>query len=253
MIDKPSPAPARPEIVAHRGGSSRAPENTLAAVRHGWEQGADAVEVDVRQTADGAIVCHHDATLGRTLGDAAAIADLTFAELQRRLPAALPEDHRVPLLSAVLATIPPDRRLLVEIKTGPEITPALADLVAAAKKAPEQIAFISFNADACRAIKRALPAHAVYLIADFEQDETGTQRPAMKALIAQARALGLDGLDLAADGPLTAENVRLIRQASLFAACWTVNDIPQAHRLATAGVQSITTDVPAALLASWRD
>ena len=55
-----------PLIVAHRGASSDAPENTLRAFRLGWEQGADAIEADFHLTRDGQLVCMHDATTGRT-------------------------------------------------------------------------------------------------------------------------------------------------------------------------------------------
>src|SRR5262245_3692480 len=56
----------RPMIVAHRGDSYRAPENTIEAARLGFEAGADAWELDVRLTADGVPVVIHDATLART-------------------------------------------------------------------------------------------------------------------------------------------------------------------------------------------
>ena len=54
-------APAT-EIIAHRGASNDAPENTLSALQLGWEQGADANELDVQLTQDGHIVLLHDKT-----------------------------------------------------------------------------------------------------------------------------------------------------------------------------------------------
>jgi glycerophosphoryl diester phosphodiesterase len=60
------PARGRPWAIAHRGASHLAPENTLSAVRSALALGADMVEVDVRRTADGALVLMHDATLART-------------------------------------------------------------------------------------------------------------------------------------------------------------------------------------------
>src|SRR5581483_6718835 len=63
-----SAAAAPPIIIAHRGASHDAPENTLAAIRLGFEQGADFVEVDVRLTADRQIVLLHDETTNRTGG-----------------------------------------------------------------------------------------------------------------------------------------------------------------------------------------
>ena len=62
--------PARAaEIVAHRGASHDAPENTLAAHGLAWEQGADLVETDVHLTRDGELIVIHDKTTPRTTGD----------------------------------------------------------------------------------------------------------------------------------------------------------------------------------------
>ncbi len=84
----PRPAPAwvppswaAPGITAHRGGSSEAPENTLASIKHGVAVGADVVEFDVRTTSDGAFVLMHDATLDRTTNCSGAVSSRTLAQL----------------------------------------------------------------------------------------------------------------------------------------------------------------------------
>ena len=71
------------EIIAHRGASYDAPENTLESVRLGWEQKADAVEVDVFLSKDGEVVLHHDATTKKIAGVDRKLADQTFAELRQ--------------------------------------------------------------------------------------------------------------------------------------------------------------------------
>jgi len=70
-------------VIAHRGGRGAAPENTLPAIRHGVEAGADAIEFDVRCTADGRIVVFHDRTVDRTTDGHGALADLSFEEARR--------------------------------------------------------------------------------------------------------------------------------------------------------------------------
>ena len=71
------------EIIAHRGASYDAPENTLAAFRLAFEQGADGIEGDFHLAADGQVVCSHDATTGRC-GDAdVAIATSSLRQLKR--------------------------------------------------------------------------------------------------------------------------------------------------------------------------
>ena len=71
------------EIIAHRGASYDAPENTLESVRLGWEQKADAVEVDVFLSKDGEVVLHHDATTKKIAGVDRKVAGQPFAELRQ--------------------------------------------------------------------------------------------------------------------------------------------------------------------------
>lgn len=242
----------RPEIVAHRGASFDAPENTLASVRLGWEQNADAVEVDVYLTADKRVVCLHDKDLQRTAGDPRRVDAVTLAEV-RELEAGAWKDARwagepIPLLRHVMMTVPAGKRLFVEIKGDPEIVPHLVQHVRNSGLHPGQIVFISFNADSCREVKRALPAHKVLFLSGFKEDNNGVKQPTIDQLIAQAKELGVDGLDLSHKGDLTAEDVRRIREAGLFLAMYTINEPDRATHLHQIGVQSITTDKPALML-----
>lgn len=72
----------RPLVVAHRGSSAALPEHTLAAYERAIEEGADAVECDVRLTADGEIVCIHDRTLDRTSNGKGVVSAMTLAQLR---------------------------------------------------------------------------------------------------------------------------------------------------------------------------
>src|SRR3954453_839550 len=71
------------EIVAHRGASFDAPENTVVSQELAWKHGADAAEFDVRATKDGQLAIMHDATEKRPAGRDAKFADLTLAELRQ--------------------------------------------------------------------------------------------------------------------------------------------------------------------------
>ena len=70
-------------VIGHRGGAGAAPENTLEAIRHGVEAGADAIEFDIHGTADGRIVLFHDDTLERTTDGSGPVEALTLEELRR--------------------------------------------------------------------------------------------------------------------------------------------------------------------------
>ncbi len=77
-----SPRPG-PLVVAHRGSSDSAPENTLAAFARAVADGADAFELDARLTSDGKVVVTHDRTLARTAGGRGRVADSTSASIRR--------------------------------------------------------------------------------------------------------------------------------------------------------------------------
>ncbi|MFI5235523.1 MAG: glycerophosphodiester phosphodiesterase, partial [Gemmatimonadales bacterium] len=116
----------RPVVLAHRGASGYAYENSLASFRLAREMGADGVELDIHATTDGALVVHHDPELAG-LG---VISAHTLAEVRR---VALPNGEPVPVLEEVLAalgaftiwvevkTLPPqfDGRLLAMLAAGP--------------------------------------------------------------------------------------------------------------------------------------
>src|SRR5437879_6545311 len=102
------------EIVAHRGASNDAPENTVVSQELAWKHGADAAEFDVRRTKDGQLAIMHDATTKRTAGRDAKFADLTLAEL-RQLDAGSWKDpqfagEKVPTLDEMLQHIAPGKR-----------------------------------------------------------------------------------------------------------------------------------------------
>lgn len=123
----------RPQVVAHRGASGEAPENTLAAFRRALEMGVDAVELDVHLCADGEPVVIHDSLLDRTTGAKELVKDLPLDAL-RRLDAGRWfgerfAGERIPTLAEALDLLRPVR-VIVEIKNGPIFYPGIAGLVA---------------------------------------------------------------------------------------------------------------------------
>ena len=152
------------EIIAHRGESADAPENTMAAFRLAWERGVKAIELDVHLTADGRLIVSHDADTERTAGVKKTIKESTLAML-RTLDVGRWKDARfagepMPTLEDALATIPDDARCFIEVKIGPESVPELVEAVRGSGKRPEQLPVISFNADTIAAAKTALPESA---------------------------------------------------------------------------------------------
>ena len=135
------------EIIAHRGASHLAPENTMASVMLGWEKGAD-VEVDVYLTKDNRIVAIHDETTKRTAGVELKVAEMTSQELRKLDVGSFKSEEfagePIPFLADIVETIPPGRKLYIEIKCGQEILPFLQQLLAESGKM-SQVVIIGFD------------------------------------------------------------------------------------------------------------
>ena len=237
------------EIIAHRGASYEAPENTLASVNLGWRQNADAAEVDVHLSKDGEIVVIHDALTSKTAGVRKRVSDQTLAELKRldagRWKGAKWAGETIPTLSEVLATIPAGKRLFIEIKCGPECVPEFARVVRRAGRKPLQLVAIGFALATMQTIKRQMPEMEVCWIAEFKRSwKTGGWSPKPETLIQRATDAGLDGLDLGARGPISRAFAEQLKEAKLKLYVWTVDSPVKARRLIDAGVDGITTNRP---------
>jgi len=99
--------------IGHRGAAGHAPENTLAAVRKGIELEVDFVEVDLRQTVDGALVAVHDATVNRTTGGKGKVAALTLRGLSA-LDAG--KGQRIPTVEDILQVAAGRTGVMLELK-----------------------------------------------------------------------------------------------------------------------------------------
>lgn len=233
------------EIIAHRGASYDAPENTLAAARLGWEQGADAVEIDIHQSADGRLVVIHDETTRRTTGQPGEIARLTAEEIRRRDAGSWKgvrfAGEKIPLLEEVLAILPEGKRLVIEIKAGPAAVPLLAQVLAGSGHSLTRFCLIAFDPVVAADAKRLLPSCQVLRLASYEPRNPALQ---IDALLAVSREAGLDGLNLSRKWPVDAAFVRKVHAAGLSLFIWTVDDPGPARRLAAPGLDGLTTNRP---------
>lgn len=237
------------EIIAHRGASHEAPENTLPAVKLAWEKNADAVEIDVYLTRDGKIAVIHDRTTKRTGGKDKKVSEQTLAEL-KTLDVGKWKGKKgakivVPTLGEVLATVPRGKRLFIEIKCGAEILPELSRVIKKSKKKPEQIVLIGFSFELMKAVKQKFPRHRISWLCSFQKNkQTGVWSPTADKLIKKAKSANLDGLGLSRGGPLDSKFVAEIKAARLELYVWTVNQGSLARQLKGMGVDGIITDRP---------
>jgi glycerophosphoryl diester phosphodiesterase len=240
----------RVEIIAHRGASHDAPENTLAAFHLGWAQGADAAECDVHLSRDGWVMVIHDATTTRTACKRAAVARQTAATLQQLDAGSWKgsrwRGERIPLLAEVLDTVPRGKRFFVEIKSGPGTVEPVRQVIRASRVGEAGVAIIGFDFGAMAFAKRTMPRVPVYWGLEAVRRPRGKlvwPRP-VDEVIQLARHAGFDGLDVDATGPIDAAFANALREAGLGLFVWTVNDADTGSRLLAAGVDGITTDRP---------
>lgn len=228
-------------FVAHRGASYLAPENTLASIQLAWELGADAAECDVMLTADHQVILFHDKDTKKLTGKRYDIKDTNWEQLselsviprETNLPEY--EQESIPLLKDVLATIPADRMLVIEIKTGPEILPHLQQVIDH-HWIRGKISFIAFDFETIKSTKRLYPQVPCYYLSAFMPD--------LKKRFDDIVKSKLEGVDLRHN---IIDNL-LVEQCNasgLDVWCWTVNDPETARKMQKMGVTAITTDRPA--------
>ena len=238
-----------PEVIAHRGASEDAPENTLAAIVLAWRQGADAVEVDVRLSRDGQIVLMHDSSTERTSGHDARVANQTLAELKTLDVGRWWGDNwagePIPTLAEALAIVPAEGRIFIDLKVAREIIPELVRVIEASQVRPAQVVVTGTSLATLAAVKRAIPGVAAYWIVTLRRHpETRAWLPPVSNRIHRARQAGIDGLNVRMADVVEPGFVDRVRQAGLEVYVWTANTEDEARQAINAGVDGITTDRP---------
>ncbi len=238
-----------PPIIAHRGASGSAPENTLAAFRLAREQGAGWIELDVKLTYDGVPIIMHDDTLDRTTNGKGNVADAMWAEVQT-LDAGSWIDprykgERVPQLAEVLRlAIDLDLQVNMELKPCPGRAKATAmvAMIEAVKIWPQEKMppLISSFDEETLAVAAQLHPEWPRSFA-FEEWRDDWREKAAKF---DARALTVNA-DL-----LTPERMPLLVQSGLAILPYTVNDPLRANELLRGGASAVFTDKPRTILAA---
>ena len=254
MTSRPDEQP-RPRIVAHRGASFDAPENTLAAFRLAWEQGADGIEADFRLTSDERVVSIHDDDMKRVAGICRSVKDSTYDDLQSLDVGVWKgerwREERIPSIEDVIAIVPAGRMIFIELKTGPEIVAPVSRILSSAGLAADQVVIISLDENVVAACKKQMPSVKCHWLAAYEQKPSGEWLPTVGEVIETIRRSGADGFGSEARPEcLNAQFVRGLRAAGIGEFhVWTVDDLERARYFQRLGAWSITTNRPAALRA----
>jgi glycerophosphoryl diester phosphodiesterase len=245
---------AEPLVIAHRGASFDAPENTVAAIELAWKHGADGIELDFQLTMDGEVVCIHDADTARTAqGKTLKIQQSTLEELRGldvgSFKAAVYQGEKVPTLAETLAAVPPGKLIFVEMKSGPEI---VAPLVAGLRKSqlkPEQIILKSLDVATTAAARKAMPEVRTFWLGDLETKDRPPRPVSAESICSSVDKLDLGGVSTKGDPRLfTAQMYQEFRRRGIKEiAVWTVNDAATARYHRDQGVDFILTDKPSEL------
>lgn len=237
------------KIIAHRGASHSAPENTVPAIYQAWQERADGVEIDLRMTADGRVILLHDPDTRRTAGQSLEVKQQIWDAL-RMLDVGSWKDPRfrmttIPLFRDILKMLPSGRELWLEVKCGAEIIPALRADIEVRRPPENNVYFLGFSAQLMGEIKRAFPRNRAFL--NVEQPGVrGAPAPWTAAnLIDVALRSGLDGLSVCVSAAVDEAFVKEVYDSGLDLIGWVVDIEHDALRYAKAGLKSLMTNRPA--------
>ena len=241
----------KPYVLAHRGASGYAPENTFPAFERAIALRSDGIETDVRASQDGVLVLVHDERVDRTTDGEGKVAELTFEELQR-LDAGQPFNprfagERVPTAEAFLERYGGRLPLCLEVKQA-GVEARLVDLVRqrglleavpASDVAPREqlalppVSFTSFRFESCLALKQAAPQAMVgFLTSEFDDATIGRVADAKLDQICPRAEL------------CRAERVLAARDRGLAVRAWGVSDREVLRDAVKAGVDGLTCNWP---------
>jgi glycerophosphoryl diester phosphodiesterase len=218
--------------IAHRGASSQAPENTLAAFRKAIELGADGVELDVRRCKSGELVVIHDETVDRTTSGKGRVIDMTLKELQQLKIAG---SETIPTLDQVLDLLGNKITCFIECKQSEDVEPAatLVERYVKRGRNAKKLWVITFKHEALAATLKQYPA--LYGGASFERV---TPESVQQAKSIRARAI------LPNYEELTQAQVHEAHALGLKIIPWTVNNPADITRIEMLKVDGIISDYP---------
>jgi glycerophosphoryl diester phosphodiesterase len=249
--------PERPLIIAHRGASAEAPENTLMAFLLAFMQGADAVEADVRMTGDGHLVVVHDEDTKRVSGVSLKVSKTSLEKLRAldvgRVKTRRGQGQRMPRLEEVLSMMPDEKLLHLHLKVGPDGLTRLIELLNAAGELVKRVRLMSGEVEVLMMLKEALPDCGLILYCERRwTQKSDIWLPEVDMVMTVALAVGveavaIDSRSLAAEP----EVVGAMMKRGVKTHVWTVNRAPSARRFSDLGVSGIKTDYPGHLVSSF--
>lgn len=216
---------SRPLVIAHRGASGFEVENSLAAFRAARTLGADAVELDIHETADGDFIVHHGDTVGQR-----GISRCPLRQIREHL---LPNGEPIPTLEEALGVILPQMMACVETKKiSPERDERLAAIIDASA-APQRVAVHAFDHRIIQRFAERRPRMRRGVVsASYPVDPVRCMEDADAHILWQEWPFIDDQL------------IHAVHHSGMSVYAWTVNDPEGMHHLLRLGVDALVTDFP---------
>ncbi len=239
-------------IVAHRGASFDAPENTLAAFELAWSQGSDGVEGDFYLTRDEQIVCIHDGGTKRTTGVAKSVEGSTLAELRQLEYGAWKgkkwKGEKIPTFKEVFESVPGGGLFVIELKSKVKIVPFLATQLKSLDKGKIRLLIISFDKATVAACHEQMPEVRAHWLTSFKKDKkNGRYQPSAEAIAKVVNESGAAGVGMKGNRQVIDE--LFIKQLKEFGCnefhVWTIDQLKDAAYFKDLGAFGITTNKPA--------
>ena len=257
-----------PAFCGHRGDCEFGLQNTMSAYQAAWRNGITWVEIDVRTTADGKLICFHDADLSKMANDKRQIRKLTYAELKKidigskKHP--MFKNERPPLLEEFFAAMPRNGHVLLELKkhsVNADFPYVLRDMMKKYNIDKSQVTVVSFYEDMLKNLNQKVPGMRNMLIVGLgDCRRLGMKAPSYDAylaldnILARLKELGCTGFSFAASDrriKFDKKFIQTIKNAGYEISVWLVNDVWLAYQLAQWGATSVVTDRPVTMKETW--
>lgn len=246
-------------VIAHRGGAGIFPENTLYAFQQSWKLGADVLETDVRETADGKLILMHDKTVNRTTDGEGNVSEMTL-EAVKKLSAGFKfssdggqtfpfreQKITIPTLEEVFTALP-DARFNIEIKQeSPTIAKSLCNLIRE-RKMTEKVVIASFSQNSldefraeCKEVATSASTPEITKFLALQKSGLGESFSPQMSALQTAEKFG--ALQI-----VTKDFVENAHKLNLQVHVWTINKPEDMQRLIELGVDGIMSDYPNKLL-----
>lgn len=230
-------------FLSHRGESDDAPENTLRAFSLAMERDSDGIELDIRLTADGDVVCVHDETLERVAGVKLAVADASLAELRNHYP--------VPLLSEALALLRPGKHMQIELKGVQPLARPLKQVLEQWGGDRRSLALSSFEEETIRNAAEFFPDLPRLLLVDLK-NRFGVF-PSAEQVMDYLRKLHCTGVSFKATTEADAAFVAALHAEKFRVVSWGVFSDELGLAMAALDVDAMTCNHAVALRRRWRE